>query len=329
MAVALLGAGYLVGQAERRDPDAGALAATSTSAAGSTTPEVPASGDQPVVAVARALGRAVVQIQTGEGLGSGIVYDPSGLIVTNAHVVGTATHVQVTRSNGQTSSGTVVGADPSTDVAVVRVSPGSTPLVAAKLSTAEPAVGSVAVAIGSPFGLSGTVTSGVVSAVDRPLANEADVAVNMIQTDAAINPGNSGGALADVHGEVIGVNAEILSQSGDNNGIGFAIPIRTAMAVAAKITSGRSLAKPVVGLQVRDDPAGQPGAYVVGVDPGGPAAQAGLRTGDRIVAVDGVVVATSGDFLAEVQVHTPGQRATLGIARGDATLTVPVTFTTG
>ena len=143
-------------------------------------------------------------------------------------------------------------------------------------------MGSVTVAIGSPFGLSGTVTSGVVSAVDRPLQNEADVAVNMIQTDAAINPGNSGGALANINGEVIGVNAEILSQSGDNNGIGFAIPIRTAMAVAAKITAGHSLAKPVVGVQVRNDPSGAAGAYVVTVNPGGPAAKAGLRTGDLI-----------------------------------------------
>ncbi len=292
VATALVAAGYLVGQAERngQNTSSGALAATSTSSAGPTTPTVPAAGGQPVVAVASALSPAVVQIQTPDGLGSGIVYDASGLIVTNAHVVGTATSVQITRSNGQTLSGNVVGADPSSDVAVVRVAPGSARLTAAKLAHSEPAVGSVAVAIGSPFGLSGTVTSGVVSAVDRPLENEAAVAVNMIQTDAAINPGNSGGALADINGEVIGVNAEILSQSGDNNGIGFAIPIRTAMAVAAKITAGDSLARPVVGVQVRNDPSGAAGAYVVTVNPDSPAAKAGLRTGDLIVAIDGTSV---------------------------------------
>jgi putative serine protease PepD len=330
VAMALLGAGYLVGQAQRTDQrlSSGALAATSTSI-GETTPRVPAAGDQPVVAVASALSPAVVQIQTPDGLGSGIVYDATGLIVTNAHVVGTATSVQVTRANGQTLSGKVVGADPSSDVAVVRVDPGSSRLTAAKLARAEPAVGSVAVAIGSPFGLSGTVTSGVVSAVDRPLENEADVAVNMIQTDAAINPGNSGGALADINGEVIGVNAEILSQSGDNNGIGFAIPIRTAMAVAAKITAGHSLAKPVVGVAVRNDPSGAAGAYVATVNPGSPAAKAGLRTGDLILSIDGTTVATSGDFVNEVMVHSPGQRATLRVERDHVTLTVEVTLTTG
>ncbi len=327
VAMALLGAGYLVGQAERNDQDSssGALAATSTSV-GPTTPRVPAAGEQPVVAVASALSPAVVQIQTPSGLGSGIVYDARGLIVTNAHVVGTATSVQVTRANGQTLSGKVVGADPSSDVAVVRVDPGSSRLTAAKLASAEPAVGSVAVAIGSPFGLSGTVTSGVVSAVDRPLENEADVAVNMIQTDAAINPGNSGGALADINGEVIGVNAEILSQSGDNNGIGFAIPIRTAMAVAAKITAGHSLAKPVVGVAVRNDPSGAAGAYVVTVTPGGPGAKAGLRTGDLIVSIDGTAAATSGDFVNEVMAYSPGQRATLRVERGHTTLTIEVTL---
>ena len=146
----------------------------------------------------------------------------------------------------------------------------------------------MAVAIGSPFGLSGTVTSGVVSAVDRPVENEADVAVNMIQTDAAINPGNSGGALADINGEVIGVNAEILSQSGDNNGIGFAIPIRTAMAVAAKITAGHSLAKPVVGVAVRNDPSRRGRRLRGRREPrAARRPRPALRTGDLIVAIDG------------------------------------------
>jgi S1-C subfamily serine protease len=232
----------------------------------------------------------------------------------------------VTLAEGKSLDGHVVGADPSSDVAVVRVDPGDTKLVAAKLATAEPQVGSVTVAIGSPFGLSGTVTSGVVSAVDRPL--ESGSSINMIQTDAAINPGNSGGALANINGEVIGVNAEILSESGDNNGIGFAIPIQTAMAIANKITSGQSLAKPAVGVSVQDDPSGGDGAYVAKVTPGGPADKAGVKPGDVIVALDGHDITSAGDFVDQVLGHTPRQTSTVRVVRGGRTIDLTVTYTT-
>jgi putative serine protease PepD len=329
VALALVTAGYLAGDVASRNNDSGALgdpaSATSTSQ-GPTTPLVQGSSSQPVVAVATALKSAVVQIQTQSGLGSGIIYNGSGLIVTNAHVVGSSTDVQVTLANGKNLDGHVVGADPGSDVAVVRVDPGDSKLVAAKLATTEPQVGSVTVAIGSPFGLSGTVTSGVVSAVDRPLDNGSSI--NMIQTDAAINPGNSGGALANINGEVIGVNAEILSESGDNNGIGFAIPIQTAMAIATKITSGQSLVKPAVGVSVQDDPNGSEGAYVAKVTPGGPADKAGVKQGDLIVALDGHDITSAGDFVDQVIGHAPGQSSVVQVQRDGKVINLTVTYTT-
>ncbi len=331
VALALVTAGYLAGDVASRNSGNGggggqSANATSTSQ-GPTTPLVQGANEQPVVAVATALKSAVVQIQTKSGLGSGIIYNVSGLIVTNAHVVGQSSDVQVTLANGKNLSGHVVGADTSSDVAVVKVDPGDNKLIAAKLAASEPQVGSVTVAIGSPFGLSGTVTSGVVSAVDRPLDNGSSI--NMIQTDAAINPGNSGGALANINGEVIGVNAEILSESGDNNGIGFAIPIQTAMSIANKITSGQSLVKPVVGVSVQDDPSGGAGAYVAKVTSGGPAEKAGIKQGDVIVSIDGHTVTTAGDFVDQVIVHTPGQSSTLRVNRDGQTITVKVTYAQG
>jgi putative serine protease PepD len=335
VALALVTAGYLIGEVSGHrssgSPDVESTSASTTDSSqrGPTTPTVHEASNEPVVAVAAALSPAVVQIQTAQGLGSGIIYDASGLIVTNSHVVGTATQVKVTLSDGVSMEGRVVGSDPSSDIAVVRIDPAGRKLTAAKLATGEPAVGSVTVAIGSPFGLSGTVTSGVVSAVDRPLANAADVTIEMIQTDAAINPGNSGGALADINGEVIGVNSEILSEGGGNNGIGFAIPIATAMSVADKITSGQSLARPVVGVEVEGDPSGAAGAYVAKVTAGGPAAKAGIRVGDVIIGIDGRAVSTPGAFVDQVVTHAPGQRSTLDVRRGTSMITVTVTYAAG
>ena len=165
---------------------------------------------------------------------------------------------------------------------MVKIAPGSTKLTAAKLATVAPKVGAVTVAIGSPFGLSGTVTSGVVSAVDRPLDNAANVSVNMIQTDAADQPRQLGRRRSpNINGEVIGVNAEILSQSGDNNGIGFAIPIRP------DVGGQQDHLRPVAGqagtsaCRSRTTRAAQIGAYVAKVNAGSPAAKAGLQAGGR------------------------------------------------
>ena len=268
----------------------------------------------------------MVQIQTQEGLGSGVIYDASGLVLTNQHVVGSSQTVQVNLSDGTKLQGQVQGADASSDIAVVKISDPSKSLTAAKLATATPQVGSVAVAIGSPFGLSGTVTAGVVSAVDRPVANGQNVAVNMIQTDAPINPGNSGGALANRNGEVIGINAEIYSQSGENNGIGFAIPIDTAKSIADKITSGQSLARASLGVGIQDSPSGDAGAYVAQVTAGSGAEKAGVQQGDLIVAVDGKAVASPADLSAAITSHQPGDTITVQVVRDGKTIDLKATL---
>jgi putative serine protease PepD len=327
-AAALLTAGFLsrdlVDRTDKSTPTT--LTGSDVSATtGPVTPVVPATGDEPVVAVAKALSPAVVQIQTQEGLGSGVIYDSKGLIVTNAHVVGTARTVQVNLSDGSKLQGTVQGADTSSDIAVVKIDGSSKKLTAAKLATTDPAVGSVAVAIGSPFGLSGSVTAGVVSAVDRPVDNQTTT-VNMIQTDAPINPGNSGGALANRNAEVIGINAEIYSQKGENNGIGFAIPIQTAKSVADKITSGGSLARPLVGVSLKADPAGGSGVYLAEVQSGSPADKAGLQVGDLVTAIDGTQVNTPEDFRGNVGTHSPGDTITLEVQRNGQTSEVKVTL---
>jgi putative serine protease PepD len=336
-AFALLTAGYLGRDAVERDSaKTGAIAGTNTSTTAgtqNTTPIVPSSGDEPVVAVAQALSPAVVQIQTQEGLGSGVVYDGSGLIVTNQHVVGTAKTVQVNLSDGTKLQGTVQGADASSDIAVVKIDPSGKTLTVAKLADGEPLVGSIAVAIGSPFGLTGTVTAGVISAVDRPVENERNVSVNMIQTDAPINPGNSGGALANRNGEVIGINAEIYSQSGENNGIGFAIPIQTAKTVADEITSGKitgtaPVERATLGVSIQASPTGDDGAYVANVVSGSGADKAGLQAGDLIVGIDGQQITSAADLSKAITSHQPGDKVTLEFVRDGKTGEVTATLGT-
>jgi putative serine protease PepD len=329
-AIALLAAGFVGGGLLARDDDTpAAISGTntaSTQANQTTTPLVQSSGDEPVVAVASALSPAVVQIETQQGLGSGVIYDSSGLILTNEHVVSSASTVSVNLSDGTKLSGTVVGADSSSDIAVVRVDPAGKTLTAAKLATDDPAVGSVAVAIGSPFGLSGTVTAGVISAVDRPVENGDQVAVNMIQTDAPINPGNSGGALANRNGEVIGINAEIYSENGENNGIGFAIPIATAKSIADKITSGASLARAALGVSIQNPTDGSAGALVVEVSSGSGAQKAGIKAGDEIVSVDGKQIADRSDLSAAVGAHQPGDTIKVEVQRDGQTVELTATL---
>jgi len=229
--------------------------------------------------------------------------------------------------DGTKLTGQVVGTDPSTDIAVVRVS-SDTSLPAAQLSPTQPRVGQIAVAVGSPFGLTQSVTSGVVSAVNRPVDNEVGVAVNMIQTDAPINPGNSGGALANRQGQVMGINTSIFSQSGENNGIGFAIPIAQAKQVADKIVSGGSLARAGLGLAGANDPDGKPGAYVKEVTAGGAADAAGIESGDLVVSVDGTAVKSFEELRGAIASHSPGDRVTLEVVRNGATTKVTVTLGT-
>jgi len=331
--VALVGAGY--GVRALTDSGSGTSATISASSTGGESngiqvtgpPPVTGNSDEPVAAVADAVSPSVVQVEVSNGLGSGVIYDSSGLIMTNNHVVTGQSTVNVRLADGTKLSGQVVGTDPSTDIAVVRVSSDKA-LTAAQLSPNQPRVGQIAVAVGSPFGLTQSVTSGVVSAVNRPVDNEVGVAVNMIQTDAPINPGNSGGALANRQGQVMGINTSIFSQSGENNGIGFAIPIAQAKQVADKILNGGSLARAGLGLAGANDPSGNPGAYVREVTSGGAAAAAGIQNGDLIVSVDGTPVKSFEELRGAIASHSPGDQVTLEIVRDAKTSTVTVTLGT-
>lgn len=324
-ATSLLGAGWIARDLTVDDGGSGVDSSQAVNTAG----RMPSGGvtnpaeddDEPIAAVAAALAPAVVQIGVGNGVGSGIVYDPSGLVLTNAHVVGSDRTVRVTFSDGSAVDGTVLGSDDLTDVAVVSVEP--TPdLVVASIAPESPDVGDLAVAMGSPFGLEQSVTSGVVSAVGRVVSNPQGATVEMLQTDAPINPGNSGGALANRSGEVIGMNTLIYSESGENNGIGFAIPIQTALEVAGRIVGGESLERGFLGVQSQQRNDGGTGALVAGVQPGSPAATAGLRVGDVITEVDGEPVSGSPELAAAVQSYAPGERIELTVERGGEELTV-------
>jgi S1-C subfamily serine protease len=295
-------------------------------ASGSLTPliNVGPVPDDPAAAVAKALGRSVVQLDTDEGLGSGFVYDPSGLILTNAHVVGTARQLEVHFDDGRTVDGTVLGSDPEADVAVVKID--EPDLSVARLSSDRVVPGQMAIAIGSPFGLDQSVTAGIISAVDRPVPGNNEVTINMIQTDAPINPGNSGGALANRQGEVIGVNTSIFSQSGENSGIGFAIPIQTAKTVADKIVNKEPLDHGWLGVNSSPTDDGSGGAQISDVSAGSPAEQAGLKTGDVVIGVNDGLVRTPLDLSAQVVGHSPGDRVKLKVKRGGAELTVEATL---
>jgi len=280
-------------------------------------------GSEPVAAVAQVVSPSVVQIETSSGLGSGVVYD-DGLIMTNAHVVGSEKTVTVRTAAGTAVEGTVLGADTGTDIAVVRASELDAP--AANLATGtKPAVGQITVAVGSPYGLDQTVTSGIVSAVNRPVPNEKGVVVNMIQTDASINPGNSGGALANRDGQIIGINTAIFSETGENTGIGFAIPITTAKKAADELVSGQSVAKAGLGLSGPSaTPNGDAGAYVQSVTGGGAADKAGIKDGDLIVSVDGTPIRSFDGLRGLISSHSPGETVTVTVVRDGQTIDIEV-----
>jgi S1-C subfamily serine protease len=331
--VGLVGAGFAAGTVlddeSSASPPSSSLATTQASLPAGPTPTVDTgAADEPVAAVAEAVGPAVVLIQSEGGLGSGFVYDASGLIMTNAHVVDGAAAVQVRLADGTTYDGEVLGADTSTDVAVVQISTDQE-LPVARLATGDARVGQTAVAIGSPFGLEQTVTAGIVSALDRGVPNDRGVTVNMIQTDAPINPGNSGGALANRSGEVFAMNTAIFSQTGENSGVGFAIPIGTAKSVADKIVDGESLARPQLGVATAaGEETDTVGAFIGQVTPGSAADSAGIEEGDEIVAVDGTPVRSFTELAGRIGTYTPGDRVEVEVLRDGRTVALQVTLGT-
>lgn len=297
--------------------------------------------DEPVARVASVLSPSVVQInvmgvqqtpygsQKEEGIGSGVIYRSDGYIITNNHVVEGSRQVEVAFADGSTEQGQVVGTDPTTDIAVVKVD--RTGLPAASFSGKDPMVGQMAVAVGSPSGFESTVTSGIVSATGREVPAEItggqqeSSLVDLVQTDAAISPGNSGGALADRDGRVIGINVAYLppQQTGAEN-IGFAIPSRTATTVADQIIENGRAVHPYLGVYLSDltsetarrfGSSVKTGALIEKVESGGPADTAGLRQGDVVTAAGNDQIQSSGDLLSALRNYQPGDNLTLSVLR--------------
>ncbi len=274
------------------------------------------------------------------GLGSGVIVDASGVVLTNEHVVREAQKVSVTLPDGRQFAAEVLGASTAYDLAVLRIKGNRLP--AAPLGRSDDlVVGEWAIAIGNPFAnllesTEPTVTAGVISATDRDIkggATQVGVYKHMIQTDAAINPGNSGGALVNAEGEVIGINTFIFSGSGGSVGIGFAIPIDLARRILEEVTSyGRvRVAWPGMQVQVVDGRLAQQlgwsdggGMVVTRIEPGGPAAKAGVQVRDRIRKVNGRAVDTVDDIQASVYGRFVGDALTLTLEREGRALTLPV-----
>ena len=315
--------------AERDDPAVNA-AAVETSPVSTEVPPVSGDSAEPAAAVATALGPAVVQIETDKGLGSGFIYDASGLIRTAHHVVDGAQTVEIRMADGTRVTGTVVGEDPSTDVAVVKIEPTENMAVATLATGVTVKVGQTAIAIGSPFGLDQSVTAGIVSAVGRSAETPGGV-IPAIQTDAPINSGNSGGALADRTGRVIGINDSIATGGGDstgNLGIGFAVPIDIAKAVADRIVAGESTEAGFLGVEGADATGSRAGAAITSVSSGSPADKAGLTESDVVIAVDGKPVSSMIDLAAKVRTRQPGDTVELTVSANGSQRVVKVTLET-
>jgi putative serine protease PepD len=259
--------------------------------------------------------------------GSGFVYDTKGHIVTNQHVVDGADSISVRFWNGATYDAHVVGTDASTDLAVLKVDAPSSllqPLALGDSSTLE--VGDGVVAIGSPFGLEETATSGIVSALHRQMTSPSGFAIDdSIQTDAAINHGNSGGPLLDREGRVIGVTAQIESDSGGNDGVGFAIPSNTVRSIATQLISSGRAEHPYLGVSIESAPGG---ARVSAVRPGTPAARAGLQAGDLVIAFDGKRIASADALRSAIAARKAGETVSVTYARAGASHSVQLKLAT-
>ena len=337
VATALLagGVGGAVGATltARSEPPAASTASSAPIVAGSTS-------TTDIEAVSAKVLPSVVQIafsgQAGSGTGSGVVLSQDGIILTNNHVVAEAADggsLTVTLHDGRTASATIVGRDPGADLAVIRVENVDN-LVPVQLgSSADLKVGQQVVAIGSPLGLSGTVTSGIVSALNRPVVSGdasggSTSVLNAIQTDAAVNPGNSGGALVDAQGRLVGINSAIATlgasqgaQSG-SIGLGFAIPIDQAKRIADELVKNGVASRAVLGVQSQDAQGG--GAQLTTVAEGSGAAKAGLQVGDVVTSLGGIRIANSEGLLATVRSQAPSSTVDVTYVRDGKTSTVKV-----
>ncbi len=349
LAGALIGGGTGAGVVALTDDRGAAAAPAAAQGVVITDPETATAVTAAAAKASPSVVTVYVSSGSGSGSGSGVVLSEDGYVLTNDHVVtldgasGDAT-VQVRTSDGTLHDATVVGTDPTSDLAVLRVEGASGLTPATFADSDDVQVGDLAVAIGAPLGLSDTVTDGIISATDRAVATgstQDDATVlDALQTDAAINPGNSGGALVNAAGEVVGINTAIASvasgapgqssQSG-NIGVGFAIPSNVAERIAQEIIDTGTATHAVLGVSAQTaadggNPEVGTGAQVVQVQPGGAAADAGLEAGDVVTAVGDRPVTTSTELTAAVRSAAPGDRVTLTVDRDGQTGTVEVTL---
>jgi putative serine protease PepD len=258
--------------------------------------------------------------------GTGWVYDSQGHIVTNEHVIDGASSVSVKFSDGSTAKATVVAKDVSSDLAVLKVDVSASKLhPLAVADSGALAVGDGVVAIGNPYGLDGSVTTGIVSALNREIsAPDGTPIEGAIQTDAAINHGNSGGPLLDLNGKVVGVTSQIQSDSGANDGIGFAISSNTVKSVVQQLLTSGKVAHPLLGVRVGN--AANGGATVASVESGSGAAKGGIKSGDVITTVDGKAVTSPEQLRAIIAAHKPGDTLQIEVRRSGSTKTLTVTL---
>jgi len=345
--------GALIALAIDDDPEP--PAATSLNAA-ATAREAGSSGDsepdEPLSQVADTVLPSVVSItidtDRGEAQGSGVVISDDGMILTNNHVAaeaaGDGADMSVAFSDGQTADADVVGTDPASDLAVIQAQDVSDLTPATLGSSDDLHVGDTVLAIGSPLGLDGSVTSGIVSALNRAItlggaqqspfgsSDSPTAVIDAIQTDAAINPGNSGGALINARGEVIGINTAIASTAGGttgqsgNIGVGFAIPIDEARSIAQQLIDDGVATHAFLGVQIAD--ADSSGALIGNLESESPAREAGLEEGDIVTAVDGDAVSDATDLTAAIRGHAPGDKVELTYTRDGDENTAQVTLGT-
>ena len=270
------------------------------------------------------------------GLGSGVIISPDGYIVTNYHVVDSASDIRVTLNDRRVLPAKLIGTDPMTDLAVIKINGSGFPsLPWGDSTTLKP--GQTVLAFGNPFNFRFTVTRGIVSALNRPnpYSDDARKPGEFIQTDAAINPGNSGGPLVNAHGEVIGINTFLISPSGSFAGMGFAIPTQVARPVVDTLLKDGKIEHARMGVGINDVTpenatffhlSNASGALISQVEADSPAAKAGIKVGDVITELNGKKMDNSGQLQAAISAHRPGDKVTLGVIRDGKSLTVPVTL---
>jgi serine protease DegQ len=269
--------------------------------------------------------------QPENSLGSGVIVSEQGLILTNNHVIAAADEIEVALPDGRKISAKIVGTDPDTDLALIKIDSDHLPAITFA-SSEKLNVGDVVLAIGNPFGVGQTVTQGIVSALGRSHLG-INIYENFIQTDASINPGNSGGALIDTEGNLVGVNSAIYSRSGGSMGIGFAIPAALARQVVDQIITQGTVTRGWIGVEVQDITPElaesfkltlAQGALIAGVLRGGPADKAGIHPGDILLEIEGKTVTDSSSMLNLIAVLKPNQRATMRISRAEKTMDISV-----